>query len=179
MDASPLMRLLKTLPINGIFQMQGPRSVELLDEITGDTVRDIKFMSAKQLSIQARQFWCLRQGVSGEVEFELWGPAAEGQEIYDAIRELGQRKYRLRQLGCRAKPINHVEAGFVTPALEFLSATEGVTAQLEGYREFLSGSDYAFVEKVFGRFAGNYGSQPSDHYRTPYDLGWSNLIMTS
>ncbi|ETS73686.1 hypothetical protein PFICI_14632 [Pestalotiopsis fici W106-1] len=159
-----------------LFQVQGPRSVELLDEITGSTVRDIKFMSAKRLSIQGRQFWCLRQGVSGEVGFELWGPAAEGREVYDAIRQLGQRKYGLRQLGCRAKPINHVEAGFVTPALEFLSATEGATAQLEGYREFLRGSKYAFVEKVFSRFAGNYGSQPTDHYRTPFDLGWDRLV---
>lgn len=90
-----------------LFQVQGPKSVRLMEEITGDTVRDLKFMHAKEMSIQGSKFLCLRQGVSGELGFELWGPALDGQKIYSEIVRFGV-KFGIRQLGGRAKPVNHV-----------------------------------------------------------------------
>lgn len=90
-----------------LLQVQGPRSVQLLDEVTNDGVRDIKFMHWKELSIEGSKFLWLRQGVSGELGFELWGPMADARKVYSKIVEVG-KKYRLRQLGARAKMVNHV-----------------------------------------------------------------------
>ncbi|KAI1095557.1 glycine cleavage T protein [Rostrohypoxylon terebratum] len=135
-----------------LFQVQGPKSVVLMDEVTGDTTRDLKFMHAKELSIGSHKFLYLRQGVSGERGFELWGPAEDGQAVYSAIVKCGE-KHGIRQLGGRAKPVNHVEGAFPTPALDFLPAVHGDNEA-----------------------AGSHGSDPTAHHRTPFDLGWGWLV---
>ncbi|KPM37930.1 hypothetical protein AK830_g8625 [Neonectria ditissima] len=89
-----------------LFQVQGPKSVEVMEAATQSSVTDLKFMHSKDMSINGSKFWCLRQGVSGERGFELWGPADEGQAVYKAIMASGA-KYGIRQLGGRAKPVNH------------------------------------------------------------------------
>ncbi|KAF4555487.1 Hypothetical protein D9617_2g054480 [Elsinoe fawcettii] len=159
-----------------LFQVQGPTSIGLVEEVTGSSLRDLPFMRAKQLSIGNYNFWCLRQGVSGEVGFELWGDAKDGPAVYAAIRTLGEEKYGLRQLGARAKSVNHVEAGFVTPALEFLPALHRDTQQIKQFLDYLRSSPYSFVESGFSTSKGNFSDHISDHYRTPYDVGWDRLV---
>lgn len=90
-----------------LLQVQGPKSVQLLDEITDRGERDIKFMHWKELSIKNSKFLCLLQGVSGELGFELWGPMKDAKKIYGTIFDAGQ-KYSIRQPGARAKCVNHV-----------------------------------------------------------------------
>lgn len=90
-----------------LLQVQGPKSVQLLDEITDNGVRDIKFMQWKELSIENNRFLCLRQGVSGELGFELWGSMENAQKVFSTIVNAGQ-KYNIRRLGARAKCVNHV-----------------------------------------------------------------------
>ncbi|KAI1453179.1 glycine cleavage T protein [Annulohypoxylon moriforme] len=158
-----------------LFQVQGPKSVELMDEITGDTTRDLKFMHAKEMSIDNHKFICLRQGVSGERGFELWGPAEDGQAVYGAIANLG-KKYGIRQLGGRAKPVNHVEGAFPTPALDFLPAAYGDNEELIPYRKYVLDSGLGVPSFMFFQAAGSYGSNPIVHHRTPFDLGWGWLV---
>ena len=90
-----------------LYQVQGPNSIKLMEEVAGETTRDIPFMGAKKLSIDGRSFLCLRGGIAGEPGFELWGPASDGQEIWKAFLRHGQ-KFGIRQLGSRAKSTNHV-----------------------------------------------------------------------
>lgn len=178
-----------------LFQVQGPYSVELMDEVTKNTTRDIKFMSNKEMAIGERKFFCLRQGVSGERGFELWGPAADGQAVYSAIVKAGE-KYGIRQLGGRAKPVNHVrhaillseppaeirtngiqvEAGFPTPGLDFLPAIHGDDLVLEGYRKYVLESGLGAAAFLYFASDGSYGKDPRLHHRTPYDLGWGWLV---
>lgn len=90
-----------------LFQVQGPRSVELLDEVTDKGVKDINFMHYKELSINGSKFLCLRQGVSGELGFELWGSTEDARRVYSTIVDAG-KKHNIRQLGARTKMVNHV-----------------------------------------------------------------------
>ena len=78
-----------------------------MDEITDKGVRDIKFMHWKELSIYGINFKCLRQGVSGEFGFEIWGPMKNAKKIFTSVLEKG-KKYNIRRLGARAKCVNHV-----------------------------------------------------------------------
>ncbi|KAI0899277.1 glycine cleavage T protein [Annulohypoxylon nitens] len=158
-----------------LFQVQGPNSVELMDEVTKDTTRDLKFMHAKELSIDGHKFLCLRQGVSGEKGFELWGSAEDGQAVYSAIVKCGE-KYGIRQLGGRAKPVNHVEGAFPTPALDFLPAVHGDEEILASYRKFALDSGLGVESFMYFQAAGSHGSDPTAHHRTPFDLGWGWLV---
>lgn len=49
----------------------------------------------------------LRQGMSGEIGFELQGPEADSKKVYEAIVSAG-KEYGLRRLAGRAVFINHL-----------------------------------------------------------------------
>ncbi|CZR52299.1 uncharacterized protein PAC_02176 [Phialocephala subalpina] len=133
-----------------LFQVQGPRSFEVLEGMVdeGQTIRDLRFMSSKELSIKGCKLLCLRQGVSGEQGFELWGKAAEGPKV---------------------------EAAFPTPGLDFVPAFLGNTPELIRYRQYLRDAGYG-LENVFSRISGSYSNAILAHHRTPFDLGWGHLV---
>ncbi|KAK7398738.1 hypothetical protein QQX98_011882 [Neonectria punicea] len=158
-----------------LFQVQGPKSVEVMEAATKSTVTDLKFMRSKRMSIDGLEFWCLRQGVSGERGLELWGPAEQAHAVYRAILAYGT-EFGIRQLGGRAKTVNHCEGAFPTPGLDFLPSVHGDDAELLGYHEFLEESGMSAGAFLHFGASGNYGSKPSQHHRTPFDLGWGWLV---
>jgi vanillate/3-O-methylgallate O-demethylase len=78
-----------------------------MEAATGESVKDLKFMNAKEMSINDLKFLALRQGVSGVRGIELWGPAKEGQMVYKAILAARER-FGIRQLGILTNLVNHV-----------------------------------------------------------------------
>jgi glycine cleavage system aminomethyltransferase T len=90
-----------------LIQVQGPDSIAVMEAVTGTEITDLKFLYAKWMSINGMKFLALRQGVSGERGYELWGPAKDGQAVWKAIVEAGQG-FGIRQLGMRTKLVNHV-----------------------------------------------------------------------
>ncbi|KAI9159182.1 glycine cleavage t protein (aminomethyl transferase) [Paramyrothecium foliicola] len=165
-----------------LLQVQGPKSVELLDELSAADggIRDIKFMQWKEISINGHRTKCLRQGVSGELGFELWGPIEEGRAVYSAILEAG-RKYNIRRLGARAKMVNHrvllkVEAAFATPCADFLPATAFDDEELNAFRSWAANDFGINFDLFMTNAAGSYGNDPRKYYFTPFDLGWGRLV---
>jgi glycine cleavage system aminomethyltransferase T len=78
-----------------------------MEAATRFTITDLKFLYAKWMSIDGMEFLALRQGASGERGYELWGPAKDGQVVYNAIVTAG-KKFGIRELGMCAKLVNHV-----------------------------------------------------------------------
>jgi glycine cleavage system aminomethyltransferase T len=90
-----------------LLQVQGPKSIEIMEAATGTGIKDILFMNAKEMSINSMKFLALRQGVSGERGYELWGPAKDAHAVYNAVFEAG-KPFGIRRLGMRTKLVNHV-----------------------------------------------------------------------
>ncbi|KAF4996668.1 hypothetical protein FDECE_12346 [Fusarium decemcellulare] len=159
-----------------LLQVQGPRSAQLLNEVTDRGVQDIKFMHYKELSVDGSKFLCLRQGVSGELGFELWGPAKDARKIYSYIVDVG-KKHNIRQLGARAKMVNHVEAAFATPSADFIPAVHAPTddKELINFRQFARDIGFDF-DLYLSKASGSYGTDPVSYHFTPFDLNWGWLI---
>ena len=81
-------------------------------------------MHTTEFEIAGRRGWALRQGMAGEIGFELQGPTAYAQEIYDAVLDAGE-EFGIRRLGGRAVFINHLEACFPTIVTDYLPAIFG------------------------------------------------------
>jgi len=111
-------------PRQFIFQLQGPNSLFVLESATGDDLRDIGFMRFRDTRIGNKQFAVLRQGMAGELGYELHGPSEHGPEIYNALLDAGQA-FGIRRLGGRTKMVNHVEACFPTPSVDYVPAISG------------------------------------------------------
>src|SRR5205823_1991794 len=78
------------------YQVQGPNSLYVLERVSGESLRDVGFMRSKTIRIAGHEVLALRQGMSGEIGFELQTPMENGPEVYDAILEAG-RDYGIRR----------------------------------------------------------------------------------
>jgi vanillate/3-O-methylgallate O-demethylase len=114
----------------------------------------------------------LRQGMAGEIGFELQGPTKFSKEVYDAILEAG-RDFGIRRLGGRAVFINHLEACFPTIIVDYCPAIfdEDMADYL---REF--NAAMPAVSRTFN-IAGSFEADNIQAwYRSPVELGWGRNI---
>ena len=153
------------------FQVSGPNSLYVVEKAAGESIRDIGFMCFRTIKIKGRNVIALRQGMAGELGYELQGPQKYAQEIYDAILEAG-KEYGIRRLGRRTVMINHLEACFPTGVWHYLPAMWG--PDVEGYFEYIGKNfDPGITLKISGSFQGN---DISDYYRSPVETGWTKNI---
>lgn len=141
-----------------IFGVQGPQSIHVLEAALGATLRDIRFNRSRPARLAGTDVRILRAGISGELGYEVHGPAQAADAVWRAIRDAGE-PFRLRQLGIRAQPVQHIEAGIATNGLDYLpsaSVTPGAAWQFPR-----GGIEGSFVPTAF-----------TDYFRKPVELGW-------
>jgi aminomethyltransferase len=85
------------------FAVQGPRAVALLESITsGVDVSSIKYFFAATGEVAGVECLISRTGYTGEDGFEVYVPAAQGAEVFDALVVAGSQFGMLMcGLGCR------------------------------------------------------------------------------
>lgn len=154
------------------FQVQGPTSLALLEKVANTSLRDVKFMHSGEIEIAGCKMLALRQGMSGEIGFELQGPMTQATAVYDAIVSAGQ-EFGLRRIGGRAIFVNHLEACFPTIVTDYMPAIfdEDMEQYQQEFRSAMPG--YAATFNVAGSFQSN---DLRDWYRSPVELGWSKVI---
>jgi len=156
-----------------IQQVQGPTSLAVMEEACGEELRDIEFMRFRKASIDGMEFFLLRQGMSGDIGYEIHGKLDEGAKVYQRIFDLGQ-KHGIRELGGRTKMVNHVEACYPTPTVDYVPAWNGIDEEVE-FRKFVD--ELSFLPYEF--FEPNSGSHEGDstelHF-SPVEMGWGRSI---
>ena len=163
------------------FQVSGPNALAVLEKVTGESLRDIGFMRFRTARIAGHDVAFLRQGMAGEVGFELHGDNRHARQIFDTVLELG-REFGIQRLGTRTAMVNHLEAGFPTITHDYLPAITGaaeqdffdaynVEAPLDGSPEWFR--SFQRCTKVKGSFD---APDISAWYRSPLELGWSRNV---
>jgi vanillate/3-O-methylgallate O-demethylase len=171
-------------PVTHKLQVSGPSSLALLEKLTGTCLRDVKFMSTKTVSINGWEASALRQGMAGEIGFELHGPIQNHAAIYQAVLEAGQ-EFGIRQLGRRTVQINHLEACYPTGGIHFMNALSDDTKA--DYRRFMDENlpdEWAatpFAGPMRYNFATSFtgswdGTAIEELYRSPVEMGWAKSI---
>ncbi|WP_181805746.1 aminomethyl transferase family protein [Streptomyces shenzhenensis] len=146
-------------PERFIFGVQGPASLATLEKLTGDSLRDISFSRSRTARVGGVPVRVLRTGISGELGYEIHGPAEQANEVWAATAETGSR-FGIRRLGLRSQPVQHIEAGIATNGLDYLPAailTPGAPTQ---FRRGRPGGSYVPENGV------------TDYFRKPGELGW-------
>jgi glycine cleavage system aminomethyltransferase T len=146
-------------PEGFIFGVQGPQSLFILEKVTGESLRDIGFNHSRVSSVSGSPVRVLRTGISGELGYELHGPADDAGQVWRAVAAAGQ-DFGIHLLGFRSQPVQHIEAGIATNGLDYLPAA-AITPGAP--RQFKRGS-------IGGSFipAGGF----TDYFRKPGELGW-------
>lgn len=154
------------------FQVSGPKAIEVVERMAAQSMRDVKFMHNARIKVGNCDIVALRQGMAGEIGFELQGDRAYADEVYQAVLDAGA-PFGLRRLGGRTVFINHLEACFPTIITDYLPAI--FDGDMGEYREeFISSLPQA--ASTFN-LAGSFESNDiRDWYRSPVELGWGKSV---
>jgi hypothetical protein len=102
-------------------QVSGPNAIYLLEKASAQSLREVKFMHSGKIRIAGVEMLALRQGMAGEIAFELQGPIKFREQVTNAVMEAG-KEFGIRKLGGRAVFINHLEACFPTIITDYCPA---------------------------------------------------------
>lgn len=145
-----------------VFGLQGPRSLMVLELLTDADPGSIPFNGSMRIDVAGTTVDVLRTGISGELGYELHGPAEAADEIWRAVRDAG-RVHGLRQLGFRSQPVQHVEAGIATSGLDYLPASI-----------LTPGAPWEFTRGLPG---GSFVADGvTEYFRRPAELGWRGRV---
>jgi glycine cleavage system aminomethyltransferase T len=152
-----------------LFQIAGPRSLEVLEAASGDDLHDIKFMHHRMTNINGMEVRVLRMGMAGTLAYEVHGQIGDALPIYNAILKAGE-PFGIRRLGHHAYMMNHTEDGFPQAYYHF------------PYPWFEDKDFSEFLKKMGGiqasrqNIRGSIGPDVRLCYRNPVELGWAGMI---
>ena len=151
------------------YQVGGPNSLAVLEQVTGESLRDIGFMRFRPVTIAGHEVLAVRQGMSGEIGFELHGEDG-ATEVYEAVLAAGHEQ-GMRKLGSRTAMVNHLEACFPTGGWHYLADVYTT----DGYGRFIF--ENFDLHGMVRRVTGSYESDDvCDYFRSPVELGWGKSV---
>jgi glycine cleavage system aminomethyltransferase T len=148
------------------YALQGPRSTEILEALTGESWRDMRFSRFRKISFLDTETLVSRQGVTGEVgyEFLMRTDTGRAHELWRKLRELG-KDFGLRELGFKAQLVGHTETGIATVIRDYLPARGSPDQLRRMMRHWMDPEELAAIDwKIEEQFC------------SPAELGWSYTI---
>lgn len=137
------------------YQLCGPKSLEIVENAAKEDLHDIEFMYYKNATIAGHEVMILRTGMAGTLGYEVHGKIEDALDVYNELLRVG-KDYGIQELG-RIGYINaHCEGSIPQIAEHFCP-------DMDSYGQ-------SYVKS---------GSLDPDHelwVRSPFDLGWGNLV---
>jgi len=150
------------------FQIDGPKSLEIMEGVVGTTLRDLRFAQNKQVEIAGGPATIHRLGMSGALAFEVHGHSSNVIAAYQVLRDAVLTAGGKLQGFWNYPVLNHTVAGYPNQYLHFLYPIRDSGPELAG-----------FIDMVGALELGLHGSASDDRansWKTPYDVGWGNLV---
>ncbi len=151
-----------------IFQLGGPRSLEILETATGDCLHDIAFARHRMSAIDAMPVRILRLGMAGTLAYEVHGEMGDVRGVYAALMKAGE-PFGITKLGRMAYTMNHTENGFPQQHIHFPAPSH----EDPGFVDYL-GEQMKHRPKPI--LTGSMGQEMRPRYRNPVEVGWARMI---
>jgi glycine cleavage system aminomethyltransferase T len=148
------------------FALQGPRSLEVLEAVTGEDFHDLRFSRWRRLEFAGAELIVQRQGVTGEIGYELLMRTGTGRahELWRAVREAGA-EVGLRELGFKAQLVGHTESNMPTVIRDFLPDRFDRDRLSRFARLWITPEEFAV-----------FGQDLTEHLVTPAEVGWGYTV---
>jgi glycine cleavage system aminomethyltransferase T len=144
-----------------IFQIFGPRSLEIIENAAREDLHDIKFCRFRQSTIDGRQVRILRFGMTGGLGYEVHGKVEDAKLVHLALMKAGA-PFGMRQLGIKAYMMCHTPGGCQQFSLHY-----GQDVEPELMQYFASAGTL---------LNGSAGDNRKKRYMNPYELGLGKII---
>jgi len=155
------------------FQLQGPRSLDIVRSASGGTMGDIRFFRMGEFEIAGVPIRALNHtmvGIPGQEHtgLEMTGPWEEHDRVLEALLRAGE-EFGMRDGGSLAYSTTAASSGwFATPVPAIY-----VGDDLRPYREWLPGFGFEAHCSIGGSLESD---DIRDYYVTPWDLGYERVI---
>lgn len=148
------------------YQIDGPKSLEIMEEACQCDLHDLKFGQNKMVEIGGTEMFIHRLGMSGALGYEMHGAPEDSEIAYNTILEAG-KKFGMKQLGCRNYCSNHTPGGFPNQFIHF-SFPYNERGCGKEMADFISFPDYPLL--------GSAADDEDSFYVNPYELGWGQMV---
>jgi glycine cleavage system T protein (aminomethyltransferase) len=101
--------------------VQGPTSCAVLKVLGLQGIEKLKPFEIGYFTLGARQLTVSRTGFTGDLGYELWMEPEAAEFVWDALMAAG-RSRGIRAIGSQALNVARIEAGFLLPNVDFVSA---------------------------------------------------------
>jgi glycine cleavage system aminomethyltransferase T len=154
-----------------IFQVAGPKSLEILEQAAQEDLHDIQFSHFRDSQIAGHKVRIIRIGMAGTLAFEVHGSLEIAHDVYNAIYAAGLPQ-GMEKLGWTPYCCNHAENGFPQSGLHFIPAWQENPAIVEFFDKvgFLGHKGLAIPLK------GSLSEDINDYVRNPFELGWGHMV---
>lgn len=154
-----------------IYQLGGPRSLEVIERATGENFHDLKFTKHRVSHIDGMEVRIIRMGMCGTLAYEVHGKFEDSLKVYDALWKAGQ-DYGMHKLGRHAYWNAHTEGGFPQAGIHFPYAWE----TNKEFFDYLQSHGGAYSCGSMAILSGSYSNKLEDRYVNPYELGWGQMV---
>lgn len=101
--------------------VQGPTSCAVLKSAGLRGIEALKPFEIGHFTMGGKGLMASRTGFTGDLGYELWMAPQDAEAVWDGLMEAGRTR-GIRAIGSQALNIARLEAGFVMPNLDFVSA---------------------------------------------------------
>jgi glycine cleavage system aminomethyltransferase T len=150
------------------YQIQGPRSEELVRSVFGGPLPTTRFFHTSPVTLNGRSLRALRHGMAGQPGYEFIGDWQHAAAVKEALLAAGE-PLGLVQVGAMAYPTSDPESGWIpspTPAIY-------TDPNLADYRRWLPLYGLEGQRPLGGSY---FSPNIEDYYCTPYELGYGRSI---
>ena len=108
--------------------IQGPLSRDILTHASSAQLDDLKFFRLTTGRIGNAPVTITRTGYTGDLGYEIWLDAKDGETLWDSLIEAG-RPYGIAPAGMLAMDMSRVEAGLLLIAVDYISSHTALIEQ--------------------------------------------------
>lgn len=154
------------------FQIDGPKSLEIMEKASGTDLHDLKFAQNKMIQIAGCDVNIHRLGMSGCLAYEMHGAMDQAENVYGAIYEAG-KDMGIHRLAFPNYCRNHTQAGYPNQWIHYWYPllTSG-----EGLAEYVKNCPYINPKFKVYNFFGSANDDIDNSFVTPFDVSWDYLI---
>jgi len=105
--------------------LQGPTSRDIVRSAAGGDIDGLKFFRFIFAGIGGLRAMISRTGYTGDLGYEVWVPAAQAGELWDALMAAG-KPHGIKSAGMLALDIARLEAGFILLDVDYTSAEKAL-----------------------------------------------------
>lgn len=153
-----------------IFQLSGPKSLEIIEAAAEKDLHDIPFLGFKETTMLGKPVTVLRMTMCGTLGYEVHGNAEDAMELHEHICSVGE-EFGIKKIGWLGYYTNNTEAGMPQEAVTFVTSAVENEFYLEGLRAQGMDTD---IWPCNPRLRGSSSERNNvrEYFRNPIELNW-------